>query len=187
MVRMLCSRSATLITSTRGSRAIAMIILRMVSRLGGVAEIDLVELGDAVDEVGDLVAELVGQLLERVAGVFDGVVQQRRDQRGRVHAQFGEDVRDGERMRDVRVAGLAELAGVPLLGDVVGALQQREIRLRIQLAVQADERFENRPDGRVPLTRDAPGESRSYPARCGRRNGESLCSTVVTGSRVRCR
>ncbi len=31
MVRMLCSRSATLITSTRGSRAIAMIILRMVS------------------------------------------------------------------------------------------------------------------------------------------------------------
>ena len=31
IVRMLCSRSATLITSTRGSRAIAMIILRMVS------------------------------------------------------------------------------------------------------------------------------------------------------------
>ncbi|SHW64309.1 Uncharacterised protein [Mycobacteroides abscessus subsp. abscessus] len=31
MVRMLCNRSATLITSTRGSRAIAMIILRMVS------------------------------------------------------------------------------------------------------------------------------------------------------------
>ena len=31
MVRMLCSRSATLITSTRGSRAIAVIILRMVS------------------------------------------------------------------------------------------------------------------------------------------------------------
>src|SRR5699024_8463074 len=31
MVRMLCSRSATLITSTRGSCAIAMIILRIVS------------------------------------------------------------------------------------------------------------------------------------------------------------
>ena len=31
MVRMLCSRSATLITRTRGSRAIAVIILRMVS------------------------------------------------------------------------------------------------------------------------------------------------------------
>ena len=31
IVRMLCRRSATLITSTRGSRAIAMIILRMVS------------------------------------------------------------------------------------------------------------------------------------------------------------
>jgi hypothetical protein len=31
MVRMLCSRSASLITSTRGSRAIAMTILRMVS------------------------------------------------------------------------------------------------------------------------------------------------------------
>ncbi|COY82007.1 Uncharacterised protein [Mycobacterium tuberculosis] len=31
MVRMLCNRSATFITSTRGSRAIAVIILRIVS------------------------------------------------------------------------------------------------------------------------------------------------------------
>ena len=98
--------------------------------LGGVAQLDLVELGHAVDEVAHLRAELGGQCLERVAGVLDGVVQQRRDQGGGVHAKLGEDVGDGERMRDVRIAGAPQLIGVPLLGHLVGALQNRKVGLR---------------------------------------------------------
>ena len=130
MVRMLCSRSASLITSTRGSRAIAMIILRMVSASAAVAERHLVQLGDAVDQVADLLAEVGGQRLQRVAGVLDGVVQQRGDQRGGVHAEVGQDVGDGQRVGDVRVAGAAQLVGVPLLGHLVGPLQQRQVGLR---------------------------------------------------------
>src|SRR3712207_8403275 len=48
--------------------------------LGGVAELDTVDLGDAVHQVGDLGAERLGDRLQRLAGVLDGVVQQRRDQ-----------------------------------------------------------------------------------------------------------
>ena len=92
--------------------------------LGGLAEFDLVQLGDAVDEVGYLLTELGGDVGDRVPGVLDGVVQQGGDQRCGVHAQLGEDGGDGERVGDVRVAGLAQLAVVPVLGDVIAALQQ---------------------------------------------------------------
>ena len=56
---MLCSRSASLITSTRRSRPPATIIFRSVSASASVAEADLVQLGDAVDEVRDLEAEVL--------------------------------------------------------------------------------------------------------------------------------
>ena len=114
--------------------------------LGGVAEDHLVELGDAVDQMADLDAEVGGQRLQRVAGVLDGVVQQRGDQRGGVHAEFGEDVRDRQRMGDVGVTGAAELVGVAQLGDLVGALQDRQVGLRVDLAVHRDQRFEDRVD-----------------------------------------
>ena len=42
--------------------------------LGRGAQRHLVQLGDTVDEVADLGAELLGQRLERVAGVFDRVM-----------------------------------------------------------------------------------------------------------------
>ncbi len=103
--------------------------------LGGRAEHDLVEFGDAVDEVRDLFTELGGELLERVPGVLDGVVEQCRDEGRGIHAEFGEDRRDRQRVGDVRIAGLALLAGVPFLGDVVRALQLREVGLGIQLTV----------------------------------------------------
>ncbi len=105
--------------------------------LGGGAQHHLVQLGDAVDEMADLVAEVGGQRLQRVAGVLDGVVQQGGDQRGGVHAELGQDVGDGQRVGDVRVAGAAQLVGVPLLGHLVGALQQRQVGLREELRCTA--------------------------------------------------
>ena len=91
-------------------------------RLGRVAELDLVQLGDAVDEVRHLVAELLAQPVQRVVGVLHRVVQQRRHQRGGVHAQLGEDRRDGQRVRDVGIAGLALLARVLRVGHLVRVL-----------------------------------------------------------------
>ena len=76
-MRMLCSRSATLITSTRGSRAIAVIILRMVSPSAALPSTTRSSLVTPSTRWRDLFAEFLGQLLERVPGVLDGVVQQR--------------------------------------------------------------------------------------------------------------
>ena len=121
--------------------------------LGRRAELDLVELGDAVDEVRDLGAELRLDVGERQPGVLDGVVQQRRDQRGGVHAELGQDRRHRERVGDVRVAALAQLAAVALLGDVVAALQQPGVDLRVRAAVDREQRLEHRLDRRLPRGR----------------------------------
>ncbi|KPC74290.1 hypothetical protein ADL26_11485, partial [Thermoactinomyces vulgaris] len=69
--------------------------------LGGGAEVDLVELGDAVDHDGDLVAEVAAEGFEGVAGVLDGVVEEPGRDRGGVDAEFGEDGGDGDRVGDV--------------------------------------------------------------------------------------
>jgi hypothetical protein len=49
-------------------------------------------------------------------------VQQRRGQRLRIEVPLREDVRDGERVRDVGLAGLAELPFVRGFAEVVGRL-----------------------------------------------------------------
>ncbi len=84
--------------------------LRLLARV----EVDARELGHAVDEQRDVVAELGGDLLERRLGVLDRVVQQRRDDHGRLGAQLGADARDAQRVHDVRLARLAHLVGVAL-------------------------------------------------------------------------
>ena len=73
-------------------------------------ELDLVELGDAVDEFGDFLAEALLDLGCGGRRVLDDVVQDRGGQRRAVHVQVGQDVGDRDRVRDVGLAGLA-LAG----------------------------------------------------------------------------
>ena len=130
--------------------------------LGGRAQHDLVEFGDPVDEMADLIAEFGGQRLQGVPGVLDGVVQQRGDQGGGVHAQLGQDVGHRQRVGDVRVAGPAELGGVSLLGNLVGALQKRQIGLGIDLPVHRDQRFEHRVD-RAALGRHSTRQAGPHP------------------------
>ena len=57
-----------------------------------------------------------------VGRVLDHVVQQRRHQRLRVEVPLGEDLGDGERVGDVRLAALAVLARVRGARDLVGLL-----------------------------------------------------------------
>ena len=82
----------------------------------------LVELGHAVDEPRDFVAEPLVQDLVGDAAVFLHVVQQRRRERVPVQFEARDEVGDGERVGDVRVAGLAHLALVALGGEFVGVL-----------------------------------------------------------------
>jgi hypothetical protein len=133
--------------------------------LGGAAQHHLVQLGHPVDQLADLVAEVGGQRLQRVAGVLDGVVQQGGHQGGGIHAQFGQDVGDRQRMGDVGVTGAPQLVGVLGLGDVVGALQDRQVGLRVDLAVHRHQGLEHRVE-RAALRGHAAGQPGAYPPRC---------------------
>ena len=79
-------------------------------RLLAALELDLIELGDAIDDLGDVVAEARGDLLLGRRRVLDHVVQDRRDQRVGVEVQLGQDLRGRHRVRDVRLAAQALLA-----------------------------------------------------------------------------
>ena len=92
--------------------------LALVAALEG----DPGELGHAVHQCGDLVAEALADLLEAGAGVLDGVVKQGRAQGRGVQPQAGADPGDPERVSDEVLAGLALLVGVALAGEGEGAL-----------------------------------------------------------------
>ena len=86
--------------------------LRLVARLEG----QLGQLGHAVDEPGDLLAEALLDVLERCLRVLDGVVQQRRAQRLGVEAHPGADLGDADRVDDELLTRATELVGVVLAG-----------------------------------------------------------------------
>jgi hypothetical protein len=97
------------------------------------------QLGDAVDERGDLAPELLGDLFVREDGVLDDVVQQRGGDRRPVHLQVGEDVGDRERVRDVRLARGAALPLVSAVGDLVDTLQPPRVQRGVVLPDFGDE------------------------------------------------
>src|SRR5688572_3494145 len=100
-------------------------------------ELDLVELADAVYEVGHFLAEPPVDLLLERRRVLDHVVEDRCDQRLRIEPQVREQIGDGDRVRYVRLAGAATLALVSLEGEVIRILDAfdlggREIALELR-------------------------------------------------------
>ncbi len=87
-------------------------------------ELQLVELGEAVDQFGHRRAEALDQLGLGDAAVLDGVVQQGGHQGLRVELPFGALRRHGDRVGDVGLAAVAQLAQVGLVGKTVGATDQ---------------------------------------------------------------
>ena len=189
-VRRLCTRSASLMTSTRRSIEAARIILRNVSRLGVVAPLGPVELGDPVDEDRDLGAELRLHLADGQAGVLHRVVQQRGHQRGGVHPDVREQDRHRERVGDVGRAGLADLPAVPVVGDGVGVAQQARVGAGEDPPVRGDQRAAPRPPC-PPLSppwerRPASAASRRATATPARPIVATRCSPAATDiSRLR--
>ena len=109
--------------------------LRVLARV----ELDLVELGDAVDHVGDELAERGLDLRLRDGGVFHHVVQQRGGETLRVEPPLRQDAGDRQRVRDVRLARLAELAAMGGVGELERALDERDIRRRQVIAEMSGE------------------------------------------------
>ena len=113
-------------------------------RLGRLAVLDLVQLGDPVDQGGDLVPEVGAQFIQGVGGVLDRVVQQGTADGLVRHAQLGQDGGDGERVGDVRVAALALLPGVPACRDVISVLDEPDVGLGMGGPDGLDHRLEHR-------------------------------------------
>jgi hypothetical protein len=62
-----------------------------------------IELRHAVDEVGNFVTEVQSQLMQRVFGVLDSVVEERCTYGRAIETEFDQDLGDGDRMRDVGI------------------------------------------------------------------------------------
>jgi len=116
------------------------------------------KLSDALDQLGDLLAEHPGDLVTGDLGVLDHVVQQRGDDGRGVHPVVGEDAGDFDRMGEIGVARGAHLRAVRAHGVDVGAIQQRLVRGRI---IGLD------PIGQLVLAQELARAGRSRPGRSG--------------------
>ena len=79
-------------------------------RLFECRELQLIEFGNTVDELGDGLAVFFGDIGFGRGCVFDHIVQEGGDQRLRVEMPFRQNGRDRERVRHVGLAGIARLA-----------------------------------------------------------------------------
>ena len=97
----------------------------LAERLGLVllarVELELVQLGEAVDQFGHRGAEALDQLRLGDPAILDRVVQQGRHQGLGVELPFGALGGHGDRMGDVGLAAVAQLPQVGLVGEAVGA------------------------------------------------------------------
>src|SRR5215470_15993517 len=84
------------------------------------------------------------------AGVLHHVVEERGGEPLRVEPPLREDARYGERVRDVGLAGLAELSLVSVLGKSKGALDERDVRWG-QVVTEMSRELRNFRHSRSPL------------------------------------
>ncbi len=92
---------------------------------------ELADLRQAVDEIGDLVAELLGDRLFGRQGVFEDVVEEPDDDRDVVGLQVGQDRGHVERMNQVRLARPAHLALVLEARKDVRPSEELLVRVRV--------------------------------------------------------
>ena len=107
--------------------------LAVVLGLGVLAalELDPGQLGDALDEIRDLLSELGPYLVCTHVGVFDYVVEERSGDRLVVEPQLGTDLRDAERVVDERLTGAALLPLVCSRREVEGSREQLVVDVRV--------------------------------------------------------
>ena len=130
---MLWSRSASLISRTRMSPAIATIILRTFSACAS-SRVWNWSLSSFVRP--STISATSSPNSPRIVssddgGVLDGVVQEPGLERGRVQPEIREDQRDRERVLDERFARQPVLPGVRLRRGLVRRLEPLEVALRV--------------------------------------------------------
>jgi len=83
-------------------------------------ELQLIELGQSIDEFGHGGAEVRDQIGLGDAAILQRVMQERRHERLGVELPVGAQARDGNGMRDVGLAAVAQLAQVRMIGVAIG-------------------------------------------------------------------
>ena len=105
----------------------------------GGAEVDLAELGDAIDAARHFFTEVLLNIRGGDAGVFDDVVQQAGLDADHIHAHLGQNLRHGERMHEVGLARIAQLALMILSREMESFLDRGEVVLGPGLANRLDQ------------------------------------------------
>ena len=137
------------------------------------------QLGDAVDEMGHLGTEALLDVRQAVLGVLRDVVEQRGLDGDRVDPQLGHDLRRGDGMGHVRLAGRADLALVRRNGQVEGTLDAAQVGGRMVVGHRG---LEGRPERLEIGARRASGADRWRPARTSPGRG---LRRLLRGSRSR--
>ena len=101
-------------------------------------EFNPVELGQAVDELGDFLAEPISDFRLGDRRILHHVVQEGGNNRLRIHAPLGERARNGQGMRNVGFAGKAGLAAMGLFAEAIRFEDVVDIVLR-EIAQGIDE------------------------------------------------
>ena len=104
-------------------------VLRLLGLLGD--QVELLQLGQALDQRADLVAEQLVDLGPGGRGILDRVVQQRRHDRRVVELEVGQDRGHFERMGEEGIARGPGLRPVRLHGVDVGAVEQGLVGVRV--------------------------------------------------------
>ena len=99
-------------------------------------EVHLGQLADTINQFCHGFAELRDERLFGNTGVFDDVMQHRRHQALMIHVHVGKNIRDCQRMRDIRFAATAALAVVGLFCVVVRSADQIDL-VRAEVRRQA--------------------------------------------------
>lgn len=87
----------------------------------GTAQFDLAELGDAIDQEGDVTPELFFDFSERHLGILGDIMEESGDQRLFIHTDLGQDLGHMEGMDDIVFTGFSLLAMMSFLGKLVGS------------------------------------------------------------------
>ena len=103
-------------------------ILGLLFFLGKIADVG--DLGQAVDEMRDLVAEIGADSVEIDQRVLDDVVQQAGRDADLIEPHIGQDLGNLERMNQIRFAGSTLLAAVMKRGEKIRPPDQIDIRVR---------------------------------------------------------
>ena len=188
---MLCSRSASLMITTRRSRAIASSILRMLAACccsleSNSSRSSLVTPSTSSATDGAEVALDVG---EGEPGVLHRVVEQRGGERDVVEPELGHDRGHRQRVGDVRLTGLAALVTVGVVGDLVGPGDQRRRRLGVPRPVHLEQRGDL-DRGRVTFlrhgsTRSTVAMEQGYEAAESARRSSATTGAVEAGEQRR--